>query len=313
MIAVLLATQVSLTPGALVDQATKLYGFGAIGTSPDQETAIPVSAANQGDEVAIRARNAWRVVRDANVPAVFRPEVAPYAELFDEERFPLLRDGKPIVPAGRLGFVNAADLNREGGVRVKVDRLAELLDARALRIPALYGRRTVLVRIDPNRMPDPVDLIAAVTGGVPNADRTAIDVEPKGYRKLAVATLSAEARRTEFDADPIPPGDRRAYWEQRSLRLALGAAAFYEADDESLRLLGRASGRSLVISATRLNGQGTELANGLMEIYSRNGVKPPFNPGKLVIPGVPQIKVSGSSGQGQLALPPDASGTVRFL
>lgn len=303
--------QGALTPAAFVDDLTAKHGYAAIGTSVSEFPAVTIAEAPENAEFDAALKTRWRIVRDGAMPGVFRPEIAPYEELFDEERYLRLRNGVPT--ARRLPLpATKADLARPGGVRTTVERLIELLDGRRLGVPAIYRRRTVLVRIDPARRPDPLALLGAITGGRPRSDGT-LAFDPVEYRRAAVATLAFEAKRTDFSDDRLPPGDRRAYWEQRPIRLAMGASALYSATDAELAPLARAPRRTIQVTVPRLEDQNAEIVADLLDIWDRNGARPPFVRRTSPIPGVPQIRVNGGSGLGRIGVASEGSTSVRFL
>lgn len=319
MIAVvaLALAQAPLTSEALVDAMAEKYGYGVIVSSVATMDPIAGVEAKTASDAAARIRNRWRIAPDAEMPGVWRADVAPYEDLFDEERFPRVKNGTAMMPP-RLPDVSLAALERPGGVKIRVEQLVVLLQAQALRVPTIYGRRTVQVRIDPQRIapgqvPDLVRLFAAITGGEPSLDRKTVRFDPTSYRKLAVATLSAEAQRTEFEGTVTRIGEHIAYWEQRPLRLAMGAAAYHAADDGTLDSLARTPQRAVVVSVARLKGQGGEIAAQLMEAYERNNARPPFRLERAEISDVPEIKVSNGSGLGRLGVRPQGSVSTSYL
>lgn len=238
----LLLGQTALTPAAVVDGMVALHGYGAIATSAVEMKPVTVPDLGNAVDVDVRLKNRWRVARDKAMPGVFRPEVAPYHEVFDEAGggVPMrmtYRNGRtetstPAPKIEPLPLVEAKDLSKVGGVRVSIERLGELLGVEKKAIPWVYLRRTATVRIDPARRPEPLSLLAAITGAKLAKDGKSLEFDATAFRSLAVATLRAEAKRGPRQAGG--EGLFARYEEERPLKLSMGADAHAAATDKEL-------------------------------------------------------------------------------
>ena len=253
--------QAPLTPEALVDDLTARYGYGAVGTSVSARKPVVVPDLGNVTDVEVRLKNLWRIERDQAMPGVFRPQIAPYSEVF-EEAGGVVPDGyRPYDPVRHKGMdqqqidalspdedpaatVSLASLRAPGGARVTARRLAELLDAPEKMLPIVYRRRSALVRLGPTDRADfrgkrAVPLLAALVGGAVNKGGEVVTFEPKRFRLLAMATLRQEAR---HPVRLIAPGSSAWIYEpERPMALLLGAQAHRALSDQRLTVLYRKS------------------------------------------------------------------------
>lgn len=293
--AIFMLGQATLTPAGVIDGMTEQYGYGVIGTSTAEMKPLKIPDLTNAVDVDVRLKNRWRVVRDKAMPGVFRPEVAPYYEVFDESGpgMPTVMlsatvdmDGHPVTvsspitlagtPEPTLPEVRREELFKPGGVRVSVVQLAPLLGVKPAFVPSVYWDRTATVRLDPRRLPPPLALLTAISGGLLSKSRKSLVFNAPMFRSLAAATLRQESERgvrtdpdrsvqikesdlstfasvTATDARGMPPTSTEVpmgvppedpavataslFERQRPFLLLLGAEAHLQMSDEDLKWL----------------------------------------------------------------------------